>query len=325
MMGFPLAYTSGTKGKVVCPAVIAADIQTKKDLDRYKGKLKGAVVLSTPPVHARHGRPDAGRFAPDRGRAEADRRDRHPAAAARPDDAAAAQSRPRQGRGKARLLPGRRRRRGPPVHGRPDGDGRRLLPARGERGQVVAREDPQDAAHHRGDAGALQPDVPHPQARHPGQGRGRGPQPRRRQGREGLERPRRDPGHGPRGRGRHARGALRQLARGLGRERHGRRLRRGPRSGPHPQGHRGQAPADDPRRLLGRRGAGPPRLARVRQRPLRQPEGPEDRGQARTTRSSRSISTRTTAPASSAASTSRRTSGSAASSRPGWSRSGTSA
>ncbi|RPJ01455.1 MAG: M20/M25/M40 family metallo-hydrolase [Candidatus Aminicenantes bacterium] len=49
MMGFPLAYTSGTKGKVVCPAVIAADIQTKKDLDRYKGKLKGAVILSTPP------------------------------------------------------------------------------------------------------------------------------------------------------------------------------------------------------------------------------------------------------------------------------------
>ncbi len=49
MMGFPLAYTSGTKGKVVGPAVIASDIQTKKDLDRYKGKLKGAIVLSTPP------------------------------------------------------------------------------------------------------------------------------------------------------------------------------------------------------------------------------------------------------------------------------------
>jgi hypothetical protein len=49
MMGFPLAYTSGTKGKVVAPAVIASDIQTKKDLDRYKGRLKGAIVLSTPP------------------------------------------------------------------------------------------------------------------------------------------------------------------------------------------------------------------------------------------------------------------------------------
>lgn len=50
MMGFPLAYTSGTKGRVVAPVVIASDIQTKKDLDRYKGKLKGAVVLSTPPL-----------------------------------------------------------------------------------------------------------------------------------------------------------------------------------------------------------------------------------------------------------------------------------
>ncbi|MGZ5423815.1 MAG: M20/M25/M40 family metallo-hydrolase, partial [Candidatus Aminicenantales bacterium] len=49
MVGFPLAYTSGTKGKVIAPAVIAADIQTKKDLDRYKGKLKGAVILATPP------------------------------------------------------------------------------------------------------------------------------------------------------------------------------------------------------------------------------------------------------------------------------------
>jgi carboxypeptidase Q len=50
MMGFPLAYTSGTKGKVTAPAVIAADIQTKKDLDRYRGKLKGAAVLATPPA-----------------------------------------------------------------------------------------------------------------------------------------------------------------------------------------------------------------------------------------------------------------------------------
>ena len=50
MMGFPLAYTSGTKGKVACPAVVADDIRTKQDLDRYRGKLKGAAVLSTPPL-----------------------------------------------------------------------------------------------------------------------------------------------------------------------------------------------------------------------------------------------------------------------------------
>jgi len=49
MMGFPLAYTSGTKGKVVGPAVIASDIQTRKDFARYKGRLKGAIALATPP------------------------------------------------------------------------------------------------------------------------------------------------------------------------------------------------------------------------------------------------------------------------------------
>lgn len=49
MMGFPLTHTSGTRGKVVCPAVIASDIQTRKDLERYRGKLKGAAVLITPP------------------------------------------------------------------------------------------------------------------------------------------------------------------------------------------------------------------------------------------------------------------------------------
>jgi carboxypeptidase Q len=50
MVGFPLAYTSGTKGKVLAPVVIASDIQVKRDLDRYRGKLKGTIVLSTPPL-----------------------------------------------------------------------------------------------------------------------------------------------------------------------------------------------------------------------------------------------------------------------------------
>jgi len=50
MMGFPLAYTSGTKGKVVAPVVIASDILTKKDIEAYRGHLKGLVVLATPPA-----------------------------------------------------------------------------------------------------------------------------------------------------------------------------------------------------------------------------------------------------------------------------------
>ena len=115
MMGFPLAYTSGTNGKVVCPAVIAADIQTKKDLDRYKGKLKGAVVLSTPPYTLDMAALTQGvsRLTDDDLKQLEETVVPRPQRA--PDDASAAQSRPRQGRGEDRLLQGRGRRRRPPV------------------------------------------------------------------------------------------------------------------------------------------------------------------------------------------------------------------
>ncbi|MFA9454800.1 MAG: M20/M25/M40 family metallo-hydrolase, partial [Candidatus Aminicenantaceae bacterium] len=42
-------HTPSTEGKLTCPVVIS-DGQTMRDLDPLKGKLKGAVVLSTPPV-----------------------------------------------------------------------------------------------------------------------------------------------------------------------------------------------------------------------------------------------------------------------------------
>ncbi|MEN6312495.1 MAG: M20/M25/M40 family metallo-hydrolase, partial [Acidobacteriota bacterium] len=48
MTGYPLAWTSGTKGRIACPVVIADDIQVKKDLERYRGRLKGAAVLASP-------------------------------------------------------------------------------------------------------------------------------------------------------------------------------------------------------------------------------------------------------------------------------------
>jgi carboxypeptidase Q len=48
MVGFPLTHTPGTGGKVVCPAVIA-DVRLKSELAGYRGKLKGAAVLATPP------------------------------------------------------------------------------------------------------------------------------------------------------------------------------------------------------------------------------------------------------------------------------------
>lgn len=49
MTGFPLSHTPGTGGKIACAAVIA-DVQTKADLTKLKGKLRGAAVLASPPL-----------------------------------------------------------------------------------------------------------------------------------------------------------------------------------------------------------------------------------------------------------------------------------
>ncbi len=49
MMGFPLAYTPGTQGKIVCQALIV-EVQTKADCEKYRGKLKNAAVLTSPPA-----------------------------------------------------------------------------------------------------------------------------------------------------------------------------------------------------------------------------------------------------------------------------------
>ncbi|MDD8027479.1 MAG: M28 family peptidase [Acidobacteriota bacterium] len=49
MVGFPLAHTPGTNGKLTLPVVIV-DAQSKTELDKLKGKLKGTAVLLTPPA-----------------------------------------------------------------------------------------------------------------------------------------------------------------------------------------------------------------------------------------------------------------------------------
>ena len=49
MVAYPIAYTPGTDGKQVGQAVIV-DLQTRQDLETWRGKLKGMVVLSTPPA-----------------------------------------------------------------------------------------------------------------------------------------------------------------------------------------------------------------------------------------------------------------------------------
>src|SRR5262245_655035 len=43
-------WTPGTKGKVSGPVVIV-QARTKADLEKYKGKLRGAVILSGPPAN----------------------------------------------------------------------------------------------------------------------------------------------------------------------------------------------------------------------------------------------------------------------------------
>ena len=48
MVGYPIAHTPGTDGKQRLQVVIA-DVQTKQDLERYRGRLRGMAVLGTPP------------------------------------------------------------------------------------------------------------------------------------------------------------------------------------------------------------------------------------------------------------------------------------
>ena len=48
MLGYPIAHTPGTMGRKKLDTVIA-HIRTKSDLKKYKGKLRGKAVLSTPP------------------------------------------------------------------------------------------------------------------------------------------------------------------------------------------------------------------------------------------------------------------------------------
>jgi hypothetical protein len=49
VIAYPLAFTPGTNGTVVERAVIA-DIRSEAELDRYRGQLRNAIVLATPPM-----------------------------------------------------------------------------------------------------------------------------------------------------------------------------------------------------------------------------------------------------------------------------------
>jgi carboxypeptidase Q len=49
MVGYPLTHTPGTPGRIDCPAVYA-ELRTRADLEKYRGRLTGAAVLATPPA-----------------------------------------------------------------------------------------------------------------------------------------------------------------------------------------------------------------------------------------------------------------------------------
>jgi len=49
MVGYPLAHTRGTNGRVVAEATIV-ELQVRGDLERYRGTLRGKAVLVTPPA-----------------------------------------------------------------------------------------------------------------------------------------------------------------------------------------------------------------------------------------------------------------------------------
>ena len=48
LVGYPIAHTPSTDGRERLSAVIA-DVRTRQDLDRYRGKLRGLAVMSSPP------------------------------------------------------------------------------------------------------------------------------------------------------------------------------------------------------------------------------------------------------------------------------------
>jgi len=49
MVGYPLTHTPGTDGRQVARAAVV-DLQVKADLETYRGTLKGAIALVSPPV-----------------------------------------------------------------------------------------------------------------------------------------------------------------------------------------------------------------------------------------------------------------------------------
>ena len=171
MVGFPLAYTPGTQGRLQCFAVIV-DVQTKSDCEKYRGKLKNSAVLISPLVAIDlNNLPKAvSRFT------EADLKNLEGMAAqnATRSTFRCPQSRITQTRRADRISQVRRCCRCSSVRRRNVWNCSWVYQARCECRQMGSRQGPGFLAHDRSNAGALQPNVPNPETRHPRQARDRG-------------------------------------------------------------------------------------------------------------------------------------------------------
>ncbi len=182
IVAYPRPWTGSTKGKIVGSPVLAV-ISSKADMDKYRGKLKGAIVLvkEPRPVHPNFSAP-ATRL-DDKGLKEIE----ETPIPVKPAKRGEPGGRRSQMGGARRVLQdrgGRLPRRGlerEPLGFR-HGQGRRLR--RERQGPRHPRPEPAD---HRGGR-TIQPDLPHPRPRGPGDPRDRGPDDDPRQGHDGLQR-----------------------------------------------------------------------------------------------------------------------------------------
>ena len=259
IVAYPNAWTPSTPG-VVRGTPVPVVIDSKDDFPKYRGKLKGAIVML--------GRPsEAGSIFDPPGRRFTDAQLAERGAAMDPGQPASYQAEEKEFvdfLGKPRAVMqflkdegiAALRRAKQPRRQRDRGRRHRLLPR--YRSAVSRVRDLQ---------GAIRPHPPHARPEGARHARAEPDDDVRQLGHQGLQHHRGDSGHrsGAGRPGGDARRALRLVARGHRRGGQRRRLGRGDGGRPYPEGDWREAAPDDPDGALGRRGGGLLRLARLRE------------------------------------------------------------
>ena len=298
--GMSTAWTAGTNGAVKGEAVHAV-IETPEDLTRYKGQLRGKFVLTSGSARGAGPLNPSGAATPTRN----SRRCASILARARPPWRDAAAGAPAAPAGRA--VPARKR---PTSHSsgrnssRTKGSWRSSRPRTAATAATCCSAAPPRTATRRSPTSACRrsssrssttaasharstQDASHHRSQH------RQHLPQRH---ELVQCRRRDPRHRQGGRDRDARRALRFVARRHGRDRQCGRIGRHDGSDAHPEAERCEAAADGSDRPVGRRGAGPARLARLRHRAFRRSRDHGAQARAREVRPATSTSTTARAP-----------------------------